>query len=1010
MISKSNHKALFKSLLAKSIAVAALSSPSLSAYASAPSDVYYYNPAPHDYIELHWVDNSQDEIEFKIQRLNEDDSSWKDIESVPANRTSWSQTGYNRDLTKNLRVVAVTLSGNKASVPVRLVGTKDTLEVYQEVPGIRAPKTYTKKSVTSGQNITFSELQDQTPADPSQGKATRVSTFFDIKVKEADSNDAFLSSPTYETRPQIRNFLAQDEPEHSGSHKPYGYSNYGPNANNPGRTVHQKHWTNFESTRNVTVQVQLLNSAALSGPINMSDVEIHPAPLSMTLVDNNTLEIELPGSSDVARHYRVSMNRSAWDDEVTGRAGTIIESPLFIFVNPVHQAPASAPEGQIKEFENGALVAIGAGIHLPNSRYQHYGPDANEQAREVYAPGDAYLHYGIFIKNPIADMKLWGRAIYSDEMFIVYDDTSTGYTGSDETRTPWARTRAIANNPWGIEDRYWSTHFYVEGNNASKVTFEGFTNIGGRMATAFKSSTAELLNHKDVGYGGGTYQAGSGESIVYRGNLLTNDDDITYIHETYTMEQNTSFNEHNGPSFQFGWSVNTKAAQSKTYNHTVWSSNRRDETTFGKNHGVFNSRLQLGQLEQHLGGHFENFEFWGKEVILFNLQLWNDRQGDLTGLTSLLSDKTFKDFEIHETPYLPSVIKGIEDKTTDNVGYVRFFHFDNVKFEGTPLKNLNDRGLFEYNEYVLPHTFTFFSLPDAIAQPLAGNAPVGQTIQFKANVNGKFVQADESLPVSLSPLTANEAAASQGFEVVDAGNGYIALRAANGYYVKADPNRYGYVYTQPDLVRGDTDTQEITDEAKFVWVDVDASNFALWSKSMGLYVKAEAHSGPARPLYAAASRIGSWEQFSLDDSVAGITPPSGFTQLVFKHNQCLEVAKSKLDNGDNIQQWACSDMPTKHWQMIAQDDGFYQIKNQNSGKCMEVRAWSKAEGGNIQQWNCSLGENKLFTLDDVGDGYFRLVNKHSGLCVDTEGSDTAGGTNVIQANCSTSDTQKLKFQ
>ncbi|MCM2678718.1 hypothetical protein [Echinimonas agarilytica] len=961
-----------KSNLSKCILASAVSLACFSANAAAPSNVYFYNPAPHDYIEIHWDDNSTDETEFKIQRRNEGTTTWYDIESAPANSTSWTKIDYNRGPTKDIRVVAVRTAGNQNSQPVRLVGTDDTLEVYKEVPGIRSPQNHMMQSVTSGEMVTFSELQDQTPSDPSKGKATRVSTFFEIKVKEAGSSDNLIISPTYETRPQIRNSLAHNDPAHTGGHKPYGYSYYGPNADAAGRTLHQKHWTNFDSTNNVTVQIELLDSASLSGPINISDVEIHPSPLSSRLVNNTTLEVELKGATEFSRHYRIALNRSAWDDEVPNRAGTIIESPLFIFVNPLHHAPASAPEGQIKEFDNGTLVAIGSGIHLPNSNYQHYGDGANETAREVYAPGDAYLHYGFLVNKPVADTKIWGRAIYSDEMFIVYPDTDTGYSGSDESRTPWARIRGIANNPWGIEDASWSSHFHARGNIEHKVTFDGFTNIGARMGTSVKSATADILNHKDVGYGGGTYQTGGNSKTYYLGNMMANDDDVTYIHEDYTMEHNTTFNEHNGPSFQFGWSVNTKDAKAKVYDHTVFSSNRRDDDKFGKNHGVFNTRLQLGNLEQHIGGHFENFEFWGKEVILFNLQVWNDKNTVGTDMTSLLSDKTFKNFEVHELPYFQNQLLGSEDTTNNNVGYLRFLHFDNVKFEGVALTNIDDRDLFNYNEYVLKHTLTFFSLPNAVNQPASGNSPIGESISIKALVNNKFVQADDSLPASLSPLVANEGNASQTFDVVDAGGGYVALRAPNGYYIKADPKRYGYVYTEPDQVRGDTDTTAITDDAKFVWVDVDSSTFALWSKAMGLYVKAEANSGPERPLYAAAKSVGNWEKFttgSTSDPVDGVTEGVKFLE----HKASGE--RLRYHSSTNTVSLNTGTANYNKWELVKTDGDWFRLVSEQNNNVL-----GSEDGASVLHFSSSnTGANYEWKFEVEADGWGRLIHRSSGL-------------------------------
>jgi hypothetical protein len=125
------------------------------------------------------------------------------------------------------------------------------------------------------------------------------------------------------------------------------------------------------------------------------------------------------------------------------------------------------------------------------------------------------------------------------------------------------------------------------------------------------------------------------------------------------------------------------------------------------------------------------------------------------------------------------------------------------------------------------------------------------------------VKADTNLPVSFGPACANSIAADQTFNVVDAGGGYVALRAVNGYFLKADAKRYGYVHTLPDTKRGDSNTTNITEDAKFVWVGLNSTNFALYSKAMGLYVRAETNCGPEYPLYAASAAVGAPETFSI---------------------------------------------------------------------------------------------------------------------------------------------------
>ena len=295
----------------------------------APSKLHFLCESPYTTLTLFWNDNSGDETGFVIEQLV-DGGSWSTVAVAGANAQTQTIASFDRSISSEFRVSAYNaVETSPPSDTVRVVGTNDTLEVYPEVPGIRTPQTHTING------ITFSEIQDQCPVDPSQGKATRVSTFFEIEVRPA-TGGAWLPSPVYETRPQIRNYLAQNDPWHTGGRRPYVFGDYGPNSDVPGRTLHSKHWTNFDSAEDVIVRLTLLNTAGYPGNINLHDLEIQPTPIAVSQVNSKTIDITLPGAAeDYTLHYRVVVNRTAWN-ELAGRHKYTREAPLFIFVNPVY--------------------------------------------------------------------------------------------------------------------------------------------------------------------------------------------------------------------------------------------------------------------------------------------------------------------------------------------------------------------------------------------------------------------------------------------------------------------------------------------------------------------------------------------------------------------------------------------------------------------------------------------------------------------------------------------------
>ena len=865
---------------------------------NSPSNVYYLCEKPYQNFTLFWDDNSNNETGFIIES-KVDNSSWVTWKTInQSNQKSYQVTDYNRTESREFRVFAFNSTENSSpSEIVRVVGTNSTLEVYPEIPRIRAPQMLTVNG------ITFPEIQYQCPSEPIKGYATRISTFYNVKVKKANSNN-WRSSPTYEVRPQIRDHKAQNDPAHSqGGHDVYGYGKYGPSTGFPKRTLHSRHWNNFDAQTDITVRIELLNGA-LTQTIDVSQLEVYPEPIRITKVNTNTVVITLPasgndGNLEYSKHYMIAFNRASWKDPV--RHQNIFEHPLMLFVNPIKPAPASAPKNTYKEFNNGKLMAVGAGIHLPNNHLRFLGSGANNTAKEIYIPGDAYMHGGFALNNTSHPVKVWGRGVYSDELFLVHATSD-----NNANRTPWASVKPAEGNPWNIKGS-WEASIFLGGNSSNPQIVEGLSSISRRMGTATKrGGNGVLIDHKDVGYGGGLYQEGNTKSY-FLGNYVSNDDDIIYVNQEYEMHYCTTRNSHNGPSFQFGWGINNNLVhKGKVYNHTTLPSDKNNNT-FGQNHGVFNSRQQSGNTIRHLGGYFENVTITGQENIVFNIGLSNeDNRINDNNPVSVFGDKIFKNITIEKHSRHDNYLETKVKSGTNWKSYMRFIHFDNLIIEGNILENIDDGDYFDYNQKindannidgVLLHTITFFSIPEPISAPIGNTDAIGQTVIFKSKLNDNVVISDSSLPVSLSPLCANSSNENyQGFEVVDAGNGYIALRAPNGYFVKADTNRYGYIYTEPDLLREDSNTKQITEDAKFIWEDLGNNEFALYSKSMGLYVRTESNTGPENPLYAASATIGDAETFSTNSILS--TENLALTNVLLYPNPASDILNIKNIDGD----------------------------------------------------------------------------------------------------------------
>jgi hypothetical protein len=127
--------------------------------------------------------------------------------------------------------------------------------------------------------------------------------------------------------------------------------------------------------------------------------------------------------------------------------------------------------------------------------------------------------------------------------------------------------------------------------------------------------------------------------------------------------------------------------------------------------------------------------------------------------------------------------------------------------------------------------------------------PVGKTIWLRSAANNAFVGAG---PVLVANRSSSSAATEQ-FQVVDAGGGFVALRSvANGRYVCADLNRGAWA----PLV---ADRAAIADWERFQWIELAGGNVAFRGRTTNRYVAADLNR--AAHLVADRTAIDTWETF-----------------------------------------------------------------------------------------------------------------------------------------------------
>lgn len=69
---------------------------------------------------------------------------------------------------------------------------------------------------------------------------------------------------------------------------------------------------------------------------------------------------------------------------------------------------------------------------------------------------------------------------------------------------------------------------------------------------------------------------------------------------------------------------------------------------------------------------------------------------------------------------------------------------------------------------------------------------------------------------------------------------------------------------------------------------------------------------------------------------------------------CLDVENGSLAEHVKVQQqlYSWGDSASQLWYVTDNGNGYYKIKNMNSGKCINVTGASLADGAIVQQYTC----------------------------------------------------------
>ena len=145
---------------------------------------------------------------------------------------------------------------------------------------------------------------------------------------------------------------------------------------------------------------------------------------------------------------------------------------------------------------------------------------------------------------------------------------------------------------------------------------------------------------------------------------------------------------------------------------------------------------------------------------------------------------------------------------------------------------------------------------------------------------------------------------------------------------------------------------------------------------------------------------GANQRFSLVSTVApevegGRTVDDGVysVSLGSDGSVALGVSGSATGDGGNVQATASAGLASQKFRFTLKGDGFYEVRNLNSGKVLDVDHGNIVPGTNILQWSDYASDNQRWAVQRCEGGY-RLVCKANGLAL-TLGASAGPGSNAF---------------
>lgn len=132
--------------------------------------------------------------------------------------------------------------------------------------------------------------------------------------------------------------------------------------------------------------------------------------------------------------------------------------------------------------------------------------------------------------------------------------------------------------------------------------------------------------------------------------------------------------------------------------------------------------------------------------------------------------------------------------------------------------------------------------------------------------------------------------------------------------------------------------------------------------------------------------------------------PGGYHQFVAQNSRlCVDVKGGSTANSAAIDQAACKSSSTanQEFRFVPVANGYGELQNESSGKDIVVQGGSTTQGADVIQYTQNGSANGLWLPVAESDGTWQFKNQNSGLCLDQTGDVDTAGVQFDQWACKT---------